>query len=142
MLTWQTYAIGTAIALATADFFVKLTSGRISNGVAMFVFGVCTFVMSSGYLLWQRASGVPQHAQGVGVLTAIGVGVFFSLVTIGLYTAFSLGAPVSVASPAVRIGGLTLVSIAGILLLREALTVRYIVGMALALAGVYLIITR
>jgi len=142
LMGWILYALGTALALAAADFFVKLAAGKLSNSVAVLLYGSCTFLTGLGWVLWQRARGVPQHAQISGVLPALGVGVAFSSVTVGLYATFGAGAPISVASPFIRLGGLLLASLAGLVLLQEPLTWRYVIGMLLACIGVYLIITR
>jgi drug/metabolite transporter (DMT)-like permease len=141
-MSWILYAIGTALALAGADFFVKLTSGKISNSLALLIYGCCTFLTGLIWVLWQRFRHVQQFAQPTGVLTAIAVGVLFSAVTLGLYITFGAGAPISRASPLIRLSGLLLASLAGILLLHEPLTPRYAAGVILACLGVYLIITR
>jgi len=139
---WVVYALGTAVALAAADFFVKQASGKLSNSVAVLLYGSCTFLTGLGWFLWERFRGVPQHAQLFGVLAALGVGVAFSIVTLGLYATFGAGAPISLASPLIRLAGLMLASLAGLMLLKEPITWRYVAGMALACGGVYLIVTR
>jgi drug/metabolite transporter (DMT)-like permease len=141
-MSWILYALGTALALAAADFFVKLAAGKLSNSVALLLYGSCTFLTGLGWVLWQRARGVPQHAQTSGIVAALGVGVAFSLVTLGLYATFGVGAPISVASPFIRLGGLLLASLAGLTLLREPFSWRYAAGLLLACSGVYLIVTR
>ena len=62
-MDWILYALGTALALAAADFCVKLAAGKLSNSVALLLYGSCTFLTGLGWVLWQRAHGVPQHAQ-------------------------------------------------------------------------------
>lgn len=141
-MNWIPYALATAFALATADFFVKLAAGRLSNSLGLLLYGSCTFLFGLGWVLWQRTQGLPQHAQPAGVLAALGVGIAFSLVTVGLYASFGAGAPISVASPVIRLAGLLLASLAGLILLREPLTWRYVLGVLLAGGGVYLILTR
>ncbi len=141
-MSWKVYALMTAIILAMADFLVKLAAGKLSNSVAMLLYGVCTFLIGLSWVVWQRTQGTPQYAQPAGVLAALGVGIVFSFVTLGLYATFGAGAPISVASPAIRLGGLILVSLVGLTLLGEPLTWRYVVGMLLACGGIYLIITR
>ena len=71
-----------------------------------------------------------------------GVGFAFSGVTLGLYVTFSAGAPISLGSPVIRFGGILLTSIAGLMLFREPITLRYVIGMLLACSGMYLILTR
>ena len=109
--------------------------GRNYNGTFIFITGL-------GWVLWQRFRGVPQHIQLSGVLAASGAGIAFSLVGLGLFATFEAGAPISVASPFIRLGGLLLASVAGLVLLHEALSWRYVLGMLLACSGVYLIVTR
>jgi drug/metabolite transporter (DMT)-like permease len=98
--------------------------------------------MGLGWFLWQRFNGVVHHAQAPAVLASAGVGVSFCLVTAALYATFAAGAPISLASPFIRLGGLLVASIAGMMLWGEPLTLRYAIGMLLACGGVYLIITR
>lgn len=141
-MNWLLYGLGTAVALAAADFFIKIASGKLSNSLALLLYGSCTFLAGFGWVVWQRLHGVPQQAQLAGILPAIGVGISFSLVTLGLYTTFDMGAPISVASPVIRLGGLLLASLAGLTLLREPLSVRYVVGVLLVGVGIYLIVTR
>ncbi|MBM2849442.1 MAG: EamA protein, partial [Anaerolineales bacterium] len=45
-------------------------------------------------------------------------------------------------SPVIRLTGIVLASLLGILILREAVTWRYALGVALAIAGVALIVLR
>jgi drug/metabolite transporter (DMT)-like permease len=139
---WLPYAVATALALAIADVLVKAAAGKLSNSIALLLYGICTFLIGLSWVLWQRAHGEPQYAQPVARLAGLGVGIVFSFVTLGLYATFGAGAPISVASPAIRLGGLVLVSLVGLTFLQEPLTWRYIVGMLMACGGIYLIITR
>jgi len=141
-MNWIIYALGTAISLALADLFIKLAAGKISNSLAILIYGSCTFVAGLSWVLWQAFQQIPIYAKTQGIFAALGVGISFSMVTIGMYTIFSLGEPVSVVSPFVRLGGLLLVSFFGIVILRESFTLRYMIGVLLAFAGIYLIITR
>jgi transporter family protein len=141
-MNWLSYAIVTAITLALADFCVKLAAGKLSNSLAILIYGSCTFLFGLGWVLWQRSQNVPQFAQPAGVLAALGVGIAFSGVTLGLYASFSAGAPISLVSPLIRLGGLLFASVAGLVFFQEPLTWRYVLGMLLACGGLYLIITR
>jgi drug/metabolite transporter (DMT)-like permease len=108
----------------------------------LLIYGAITLAFGSGWVLIQRARGITQTAQPSGVAAAVGVGVAFSLVTLGLYTTFGAGAPISIGSPVIRLTGLILASALGIVLLREPLSLRYAIGVLLACVGIYLIITR
>jgi drug/metabolite transporter (DMT)-like permease len=141
-MNWISYAIGAAVALAAADFFIKLAAGKLSNSLGLLIYGSCTFMTGLSWVFLDRIRGIGLHAQTVGVLSATGVGVSFSLVTICLYLTFGAGAPVSLGAPLIRLGGLIIVSLAGLIIFHEPLTWRYAIGMILAISGVYLIITR
>ena len=141
-MNWISYAIGAAVALAAADFFIKIAAGKLSNSLGLLIYGSCTFIAGLSWVLLDKIRGVGLHAQTVGVVSATGVGVSFSLVTICLYLTFGAGAPISLGAPFIRLGGLIIVSLAGLFILHEPLTWRYAVGMVLAISGVFLIITR
>ena len=141
-MNWIPYAAVTALALAAADVCVKLASGKLSNSLGLLLYGACTFATGLGWVLLERAQGMPLFARPAGVVAALGVGVAVSIVTVGLYLTFGAGAPISLASPVIRLGGLLLAGIVGIALLREPLTARYVIGLALAVAGMVLILTR
>lgn len=141
-MNWIIYAIVAAIGLAAADVCLKLAGGRISTGLGLLIYGSCTFSMGLGWFLWERFSGLVHHAQTPAILASVGVGVSFCLVTAALYATFGAGAPISLASPFIRLGGLLVASIAGLALWGEPLTLRYTMGMLLACGGVCLIITR
>jgi drug/metabolite transporter (DMT)-like permease len=85
---------------------------------------------------------VAQHVQPSGILSSVGVGVSFCLVTVGLYATFEAGAPISLASLLIRLGGLLIASAVGLLFWDEPLTLRYALGVALVCGGVYLIEAR
>ncbi|MCZ6678127.1 MAG: hypothetical protein O7E52_12840 [Candidatus Poribacteria bacterium] len=139
---WIQYAVFSAFALAAADFCVKLAVGKLSNSIAVLLYGSCTFLTGLGWVLWQWARGEPQYAQMSGILPAIGVGIAFSGVTLGLYATFGAGAPISIGSPVIRLGGILLASLAGLVVLKEPLTLRYVIGILLVCSGMYLILTR
>jgi drug/metabolite transporter (DMT)-like permease len=141
-VNWITYAVGAALGLAAADVCLKVAAVRISTSLGVLIYGSCTFSIGLGWVLWQKMNGVAHHAQASGALAAIGVGVSFSLVTMALYGTFAAGAPISLASPLIRLAGLLVASITGLLLWGEPLTLRYAIGMLLTCSGLYLIITR
>jgi len=141
-MNWVFFASISAVALASADLCVKLAAGKLSNSLALLLYGSCTFLTGLGWVVADKLRGADFFVQPLGVAAAVGVGVAFSAVTIGLYFTFGAGAPVSLASPLVRIGGLLIASMVGLLLFQEGFTGRYLVGLVLAIAGVYLIVTR
>ncbi len=94
------------------------------------------------WFLLEKAQGIPQFFPISGLLAAMEVGISFSGVTLELYTTFGADAPVSVAVPAIRLGGVLLVSLAGIIVLREPISLDYGIGVTLVCLGMYLIVKR
>jgi len=94
------------------------------------------------WVLSQKLQNVPMNSDWPGFFYALGVGVSFAVVTIGLYATFNAGAPISLASPLVRLGGLVVASFVGIVFFHEVLTVRYVIGMLCVFLGLYLILTK
>ena len=140
--TWIVYAAFSAFFLALADSFIKFASGRLSNSIGLLIYGGCTFATGLTWVIYQHLRGLPLTAQPAGILYAVGVGISFSAVTVGLYLTFGAGAPISVASPLIRLGGLLVASLVGLLILHESLSLRYAAGMLLVFLGLYLIVTR
>jgi drug/metabolite transporter (DMT)-like permease len=141
-MNWIIFALLSAGALAAADICVKLAAGKLSNSLGLLIYGSCTFIAGLSWVVADKLRGVDFFIQPNGIAAAVGVGLAFSGVTMGLYFTFGAGAPLSLASPLVRIGGLLIASLIGLTLFQEAFTWRYLVGMALAISGVFLIITR
>ena len=140
-MPWLPFALICAVFLALADFFVKLASSRITASVGMFVYGVTTFLVAAAWVGYERVTGRPLLATAPGLWASLGVGLAFSAVTILLYVTFAR-VNVSIGSPVIRLTGIVLVSLLGILLLREAVTWRYALGVVLAIVGIALIILR
>lgn len=141
-MTWLFFALATACFLAGADVCVKLAAGKVSSSLGLLIYGSCTFLAGVGWVLWQRLHGAGLIANPRGVVAAVGVGLCFSGVTTGLYLTFSAGAPLSLASPLIRLSGLLLAGLAGLTFFGEPLTWRYGGGLALSCFGLYLMVTR
>jgi len=140
-MRWIPYAAVCAVFLASADFFVKLASSRISSSLGAMVYGLTTLTAGLAWVLYERATGQPQFATPQGWGYAFLVGLAFSGVTFLLYVTFTR-VEVSVGSPTIRLTAIVLASLLGILALREPVTWRYVLGVVLAVAGVALIVVR
>jgi uncharacterized membrane protein len=141
-MTWIIYAAIAAVSMAVADAFVKLAANKISASLGLLIYGCCTFLTGLGWTLWDYTHGAAQYARPSGFLCALGVGVAFSSVTVCLYRTFEANAPISVAMPLIRLGGLFLAILLGLVILREPFSLRYVIGMILACLGLYLVVTK
>jgi len=139
-MTWGFYILGAAVALAIADILVKFVSGKIPDSLGMLLYGAVPFTTGLTWFLLDPR----KHAlkPSFSLVPALGVGVMFTLVTFCMYAAFRNGAPISTASPAIRLGGLVLASAAGLIFWNEPLSLRYLVGLAFVGSGIYLMLTR
>ncbi|MBI5653215.1 MAG: EamA family transporter [Chloroflexi bacterium] len=136
------YAIGAFICLASADFFLKLSAGRISSSLGTLIYAITAVVPAAIWVAWQKFSNEPLQITREGALASIAVGISFSLVVVFLSLTFANGANLSIASPVIRLLGIVLASSLGILVLGETVTWRYAFGVALTFAGIYFIVTR
>jgi drug/metabolite transporter (DMT)-like permease len=142
LVNWIAYVAGAALALAAADVFVKLAAGRLPDSLGMLLYGTVPFVTGLIWYAVDRSRGSTPPADGAAVGFALAVGVTFTLVTFALYAAFRHGAPISLVSPAVRLGGVLVASVVGFLLWNEPFTPRFGAGLVLCGAGVYLMVGR
>jgi drug/metabolite transporter (DMT)-like permease len=141
-VNWIVFAMVAALALAAADVCVKSAAGKLPDSLGMLLYGVVPFSIGLVWFSLDRTRAAAPALDFRAVLFALAVGVMFSLVTFAMYAAFRRGAPLSLASPLIRLGGLILASAVGFLVWKEPLTLRYAVGFILACAGVYLMIVR
>lgn len=136
------YAFGAVVCLASADFFLKLSSNRISNNLGTLIYAITAVVPAAIWVVWSKLDGANLQVTREGVLTSIAVGLSFSLVVAFMSLTFAAGGNLSVAAPTIRLSALVLASALGILVLGEPFTWRYALGVWLTFAGIYFIITR
>ncbi len=140
--TWLIYPVGAALSLAAADFFLKLSSSRISSNLVAFLYSLCTIILPTVLLLIARARGEDFTFTREGVFFAVLMGIAFSLVVVFLNLTFASGVNLSVGTPVIRMAGIMLASALGILVFGEAISLRYLFGFALALLGIFFIVTK
>ncbi len=138
---WLPYALICSAFLASADFFVKLASNKISTSLGMLIYGATTLSVGLIWVGTMKLTKQPLFITPPGLLYSLAVGVAFSCVTLLLYLTFAR-VSVSVGSPTIRVVGILLASLLGILLLREPFTWRYLIGLILTVGGVALVVFR
>lgn len=140
-MRWIPFALACSVFLAAADFFIKLASNKISASMGMFVYGATTFTVGLIWISYLKLTSQPLLVTRSGLIYSILVGLAFSTVTILLYLTFAR-VNVSLGSPTIRIMGLVIASLLGILILHEPFTWCYLLGLVLAITGVALIVFR
>lgn len=127
--------------LALADFSVKEASGKISPSLGTLVYALTTVVVALVWVLWSRSQG-PLSATNWGLIWSIATGVAFGTFTALLFTVFAAGVNLSIGTPVIRLGGIVLAAMLGVLVFRESANLRYVIGFALAVVGIILILTQ
>jgi drug/metabolite transporter (DMT)-like permease len=107
----------------------------------MLIYGATTFTVGLIWVGYFKLTKQPLLITQQGLLYSLAVGIAFSVVTLLLYLTFA-HVSVSVGSPTIRVTGILLASVLGILLLHEPFTWRYLIGLLLTVAGVALIVFR
>lgn len=138
-MNWLISALFTICALASADLLIKVTAGKVSNSLALLLYGSCTFLAGLGWVIADLLRKEKFFAQPMGIFTAVCVGIAFASVTFGLYMTYAK-APISIASPTIRVGAIVLVSIVGVIFFKEKASLVYLIGIILAISGIVLMV--
>src|SRR5687767_1355953 len=138
MLAWFWYAVGAAVLYGAHQIFTKLAADKISDGLGGFVVEASAALTISLYLAWLRFGGTWNQASSApGVFWSVLTGICVGVGTIFFFVLFQKGGPLS-AVPMILAGGAALMAVAGIAFFKEPATVSRLLGIALALAGLFL----
>jgi transporter family protein len=139
MKTWFFYAVGAAVLYGAHQVFTKLASDRISDGLGGFVVeasAAATILIYLAYLRWFGAWN--QSGSAAGVYYSVFTGICVGVGTIFFFLLFQKGGPLS-AVPMILAGGAAIMAVAGILFFKEPASVPRLLGIVLALAGLFLL---
>jgi bacterial/archaeal transporter family protein len=139
MRSWIWYAIGAAVLYGLHQIFTRLAADHISDGLGGFVVEASATLTIVTYLLMQYAWGHwNQSVTPVGVAYSVVTGICVGFGTILFFILFQRGGPLS-AVPAILAGGGAIMAVSGILWFGEPAQPRRLIGIVLALAGLYLV---
>ena len=139
MSTWFYYAVGAAVLYGAHQIFTKLASDKISDGLGGFVVEATAALTILLYLAWLRFGGTwNQTSTAPGVFWSVLTGVCVGVGTILFFLLFQKGGPLS-AVPMILAGGAALMAVAGIMFFKEPASALRLLGIALALAGLFLL---
>lgn len=135
-MSWIIYAFGAISAVAISDLFRKLGSNLKDPFLSNLFFQMGSLSMAvTLYLLFSRR--IEKNYQGI-IFAVIG-GLLVSVFTTLSFKALAVGPGVSTVIPVIRVGGVILVAILGVLIFKDKLTLNLLLGIILAISGVYLI---
>jgi transporter family protein len=136
---WFLYAVVAAVLYGLHQIFTKLASDKIGDGLGGFVVEATAALFILLYLAWLRLSGNwNQTASAAGVWYSVLTGICVGAGTIAFFLLFQKGGPLS-AVPMVLTGGAAIMAIAGILFFKEPAAWPRLLGIVLALAGLFLL---
>jgi transporter family protein len=136
---WFWYAIGAAVLYGTHQIFTKLAAERISDGLGGFVVEASAALTILVYLVWLRFGGTwNQTASAPSVFWSVLTGICVGVGTIYFFILFQKGGPLS-AVPMILAGGAALMAIAGILFFKEPASGMRLLGISMALVGLFLL---
>ncbi len=136
---WFWYAVVAAVLYGAHQIFTKLAADHIGEGLGGFVVEATAALSILVYLafLW-LASRWNQQSSAQGIFYSVLTGVCVGAGTIAFFLLFQKGGPLS-AVPAILAGGAAIMAIAGILFFHEAPTWQRLLGVTLAIAGLFLL---
>ncbi len=139
MTAWFWYAVGAAVLYGAHQIFTKLAADKISDGLGGFVVEATAALTILLYLAYLRFGGSwNQTSSGPGVFWSVLTGICVGVGTIFFFVLFQKGGPLS-AVPMILAGGAALMAVAGIFFFRESPSLPRLLGIVLAIAGLYLL---
>jgi bacterial/archaeal transporter family protein len=139
MAPWFWYAVVAAVLYGAHQIFTRLAADRIGEGLGGFVVEATAALSILLYLgfLW-LASRWDQRSTGGGVFYSVLTGICVGAGTIAFFLLFQKGGPLS-SVPAILAGGAAIMAIAGILFFHEPPSWQRLLGVTLAIAGLFLL---
>jgi bacterial/archaeal transporter family protein len=139
MAPWFWYAVVAAVLYGAHQIFTRLAADRIGEGLGGFVVEASAALSILLYLalLW-LAKRWNQQCSAPGIFYSVLTGACVGAGTIAFFLLFQKGGPLS-AVPAILAGGAVIMAVAGIVFFHEAPSWQRLVGIALAIGGLFLL---
>lgn len=139
MANWFWLAVVAAILYGAHQIFTRLASNHIGDGLGGFVVEGIAALTILTYLaaLWFSGRWA-QRFTWVGFKYSVLTGVCVGLGTLAFFLLFQRGGPLS-AVPAILAGGAAIMALAGIVFFREPPSWQRLLGVTLAIAGLFLL---
>jgi transporter family protein len=139
MTSWFWYAVAAAVLYGAHQIFTKLAADRIGEGLGGFVVEATAALSIFLYLVFLRLSGSwNQKFSASGFNYSLLTGICVGAGTIAFFLLFQKGGPLS-SVPAILAGGAAIMAIAGILFFQEAQSWQRLLGITLAIVGLFLL---
>jgi transporter family protein len=139
MSNWFWYAVGAAVLYGLHQVFTKLASDRISDGLGGFAVEATAAASILVYLAFLYFTGHwNQKSTASGIAYSALTGICVGIGTILFFLLFQKGGPLS-AVPMILAGGAAIMAVAGIFFFKEPASWQRLLGIAMAIGGLYLL---
>ena len=137
MAPWFLYAVVAALLYGAHQIFTRLASAHIGDGLGGFVVEAVAALSILGYLGFLYFTGRwNQKFSSEGFYYSALTGVCVGAGTVAFFLLFQKGGPLS-SVPAILAGGAAIMAIAGIVFFREPASWQRLLGIALAITGLF-----
>lgn len=140
-MLWLIFALISATLNALMDFFVKLSSNKINDGLGGVLLTASATVAMLIPVIVGKMRGEELLITKQGAFFSILAGLSVGMATFFIFKMFSTRVEMSVAVPTMRIAIIVVATLLGIFFFHEKISARLLIGFLCALSGVYLIIT-
>ena len=139
MTAWFWYAVLAAVLYGAHQIFTRLASEHIGDGIGGFVVESVAALTILGYLglIWFSGRW-SQTFSWVGFNYSALTGICVGAGTVAFFLLFQRGGPLS-AVPGILAGGAAIMAVAGIVFFQEPVSWQRLLGVALAIAGLFLL---
>jgi len=136
---WFWYAVVAAILYGAHQIFTRLAADHIGEGLGGFIVESSAAISILIYLMFLWFGGRSnQKFSAVGFNYSLLTGICVGAGTIAFFLLFQKGGPLS-SVPAILAGGAAIMAIAGILFFREPASWQRLLGIVLAITGLFLL---
>jgi uncharacterized membrane protein len=143
---WWIIALLSGFGLAGRNVLMKTATGKTDPALAAMVLSVSMAVVSIGFLVYQRASRAEPLVTGSVDYTGIGMALIagVSLAAANIFLAYSYKEGGGAGVVAILQNGfsISLTLLIGVLFLSEIIKPQQMIGIALAMAGIFLIVKK
>ncbi len=139
MAPWFWYAVVAAVLYGAHQIFTRLASEHIGDGVGGFVVEATAALTILLYLIFLLVSGrYSQKFTMEGFWYSMLTGICVGAGTVAFFLLFQQGGPLS-SVPVILAGGAAIMTIAGMVFFHEPASWQRLLGVGLAIAGLFLL---
>ncbi len=143
---WWIFAVLSGLGLAGRNVLMKTATGKTDPALAAMVLSVSMALVSMGFLIYQRISRSEPLVSGqidfTGIAMALIAGISLAAANIFLAYSYKEGGGAGVVAILQNGFSISLTLLIGVLFLSEIIRPQQMIGIALAMAGIFLIVKK